>query len=395
LFSVNAADGPALGTATPLQNVLNAMPAIPIAGNNLKFQFGGDIWIATVNGENFSAGTIVVEDTDTGSILTLKQTHIWPGAVGKTAGRVANVIPGGGAVGGALNAAGTIAGAAGAIEAAGPEIVLEYKAGPPARLSFVSITSPEGTSSDAPPMENWYKYDLDGFSVYAFSLNFIVTYPWGMSIIFPDFFPLYIFPLIPIPTITWTIYEKYKPNWFFIPSYFLSGKVHTFFGNMIYDNETTDVYGIVLDLSPGVLFKHRFPKDRVLWNLGASLDFMWFFNFEGLSEEYEVEYWWNDGNGVQERRTYTNSVQYSRGFSFLLGMGIQTGFSFRVDPYVSLDLNGVLKFPFGTLDMTRDDLRISKLLSDMPPKSKSYWPFHGAIELGVTAWFPYKNRKQK
>ena len=129
--------GKQLSMPTALQNILNALPAIPIAGNNLKFQFESDKWTATVNGENFSAGTIELEDTDDGSILTLKQTHIWPGAVGKTAGRLASRIPGGAAVGNALDTAGKIAGAVGAIEASGPEIVLEYKAGPPARLFYV------------------------------------------------------------------------------------------------------------------------------------------------------------------------------------------------------------------------------------------------------------------
>jgi hypothetical protein len=126
------------GLPKPLQMILNALPAIPIAGNNLKFEFGDETWTAKVNGENFSAGTIFIENTDGGGLLTLKQTHIWPGAAGKTAGRLIGKIPGASAVGGAIEAAGTVAGAlAGAVEAAGPEIILEYKAGPPAKLSFV------------------------------------------------------------------------------------------------------------------------------------------------------------------------------------------------------------------------------------------------------------------
>jgi len=131
---------PVLGQPSLLQQGWNLLPAIPIAGNNLKFQFGGDTWIATVNGENFSAGTIKIEDTNDGSILTLKQTHIWPGAVGRTAGRIANKIPGGSTIGSALNAAGTIAGAAGAIETSGSVIVLEYKKGPPASFNLISIS---------------------------------------------------------------------------------------------------------------------------------------------------------------------------------------------------------------------------------------------------------------
>jgi hypothetical protein len=139
-----------ISTPTPLQRILNALPAIPIAGNNLKFEFDGDTWTARINGENFLAGTIEIEQTNGGCILTLKQTHIWPGAAAKAAGRVANMIPGGGAVGGVLNTAGGIAGAAvGAVETSG-EIVLEYKEGPPAKLSLIRSTTgdTEHTNSD-------------------------------------------------------------------------------------------------------------------------------------------------------------------------------------------------------------------------------------------------------
>jgi hypothetical protein len=131
-----------------LQIILNALPAIPIVGNNLKFQFGGDNWVATVNGENFWAGTSELEDTDDGAMLTLQQTHIWPGAVGKTAGRLAKKVPGGGAVGGALDTAGSVAGAVGPIEVSGSAIVLQYKAGPPAKLSYLRRITED---SSAPP----------------------------------------------------------------------------------------------------------------------------------------------------------------------------------------------------------------------------------------------------
>ena len=139
------------GIPAALQTILNALPAIPIAGNNLKFIFEYDKWTATVNGENFSAGIIEIEDTDDGSILTLKQTHIWPGAVGKTAGRIAGKIPGASAVSGVLDTAGNIAGEVGAIESSGPDIVLEYKKGPPAKLSLVRSASPETASRPRRP----------------------------------------------------------------------------------------------------------------------------------------------------------------------------------------------------------------------------------------------------
>ena len=62
----------------------------------MKFEFRGEVWTAMVNGENFSVGTIEFEASAHGGFLILKQTHIWPGAVGRTAGRIANLIPGGG-----------------------------------------------------------------------------------------------------------------------------------------------------------------------------------------------------------------------------------------------------------------------------------------------------------
>jgi hypothetical protein len=60
---------------------LNLLPAIPIAGKNLKFELGGDVWIAKVNGGNFMAGDCLFENTDNGYFLTLRTTNVWTGAV--------------------------------------------------------------------------------------------------------------------------------------------------------------------------------------------------------------------------------------------------------------------------------------------------------------------------
>ena len=49
--------GPKLGSPTPFQSTLNVMPEIFIDGKSLKFEFGGNTWIAKVNGENYIAGT--------------------------------------------------------------------------------------------------------------------------------------------------------------------------------------------------------------------------------------------------------------------------------------------------------------------------------------------------
>jgi hypothetical protein len=368
-----------LGPPTPLQVILNTLPAIPIAGNNLKFQFGGDSWIATINGENFLMGTIELEDTDDGSLLTLKQTHIWPGAVGRTAGRLARRIPGGAAVGGVLDTAGSIAGAAGAIEASGPVIVLEYKAGPPAKLSFVRSTREAADLSDTQmtgdhPLVASNRFDLDGFNAFAISFPIMPTYLWGAG-----------------GGITLTVFESYKPNTFFTPSYFLSGK---FIFIDMYDNKGYDSkrYGeiFLFDLGAGVLFKHRFPKNRILWNSGASLEFMW---ADGnLGENYPIQGY---NGGYFTGNEYVNY----RSSSFLFGMGIQTGFSFRFNPYTSLDLNGLVKFPFGKLKMKQEPrpyfygYETQRVFTVPPPEYQSHWPFTGGFELGLTLWFPYRSRK--
>lgn len=74
---------PQLGTPTPIQQNINTLPAIPIplVGKNFKFELGGDIWTAKVNGENFMAGNCLFEETDNGYIIKLKTTHVWTGAV--------------------------------------------------------------------------------------------------------------------------------------------------------------------------------------------------------------------------------------------------------------------------------------------------------------------------
>jgi hypothetical protein len=95
-----------------LQKILNEIPAIPVAGKNVKFEFGGDVWISRVDGKYFLAGTFVSEDNDSGSLLTLTQTHLYSD----------EQKPG-------------IGGDVGWIDTPGPEIVLDYKKGPPVALA--------------------------------------------------------------------------------------------------------------------------------------------------------------------------------------------------------------------------------------------------------------------
>jgi len=97
---------PRLGEQTLLQQILNRLPAIPIAGNNLKFQFGGDTWIASLNGKNFLAGILTIINVDGSSIIILKQTHTFAALAW--------------------------------VKTPGPDIILEYKEGPSSSLRSLS-----------------------------------------------------------------------------------------------------------------------------------------------------------------------------------------------------------------------------------------------------------------
>jgi hypothetical protein len=109
---VGCASGPKLGSPTVLQKLLNVMPEVTVAGKNLKFNFGGDTWIAKVDGKNFMAGTLKFEDNADGSVLTLKQTHLYS----------SEQKPG-------------VGGDVGWVNTPGPDIILEYKKGPPETLT--------------------------------------------------------------------------------------------------------------------------------------------------------------------------------------------------------------------------------------------------------------------
>jgi hypothetical protein len=111
-FIAGCASDPKLGAETPLQTALNQLPAVPVAGNDLKFQFGGDAWISRVDGKEFLAGTFQSEDNDSGSTLTLTQTHVYSD----------KQKPG-------------VGGDVGWVKTPGPEIVLQYTEGPPPALS--------------------------------------------------------------------------------------------------------------------------------------------------------------------------------------------------------------------------------------------------------------------
>ena len=93
---------PRLGTPTGPQQEMNRLPALLVGGNNIKYEFGGDTWIAKVDGKNFIAGTVTAREAAGVTTLLLTQTHVY------------------------LNA--------NWVQSVGPERVLEYRAGQPLRL---------------------------------------------------------------------------------------------------------------------------------------------------------------------------------------------------------------------------------------------------------------------
>jgi hypothetical protein len=114
VFSQN----PRLGQPTLLQQQLNRLPAVPIPSvGSVNFQFGGDVWMAKLNGQSILAGAIEVHETNEGSILVLKQTHIYA--------KIAW------------------------IKTPGADIFLEFKNGPSASFSLISKSDMEAKLASA------------------------------------------------------------------------------------------------------------------------------------------------------------------------------------------------------------------------------------------------------
>ena len=104
--------GPKLGAPTVFQKILNNMPPVQISGKSTKFQFGGDGWIARVEGRPISGGTFATEETAGKTIIKLTPTHTYSTqknpATKKEIGWVKN--------------------------SGGRVIILEYSPGPPASM---------------------------------------------------------------------------------------------------------------------------------------------------------------------------------------------------------------------------------------------------------------------
>ncbi len=77
LMMTGCASAPKLGEPTPLQQTLNTLPEVPAFDKTLKFEFGGNIWFAKLDGKEFLAGTLASEEADGVTSLTLTATHTY------------------------------------------------------------------------------------------------------------------------------------------------------------------------------------------------------------------------------------------------------------------------------------------------------------------------------
>jgi len=65
------------GGLSLLQDALNMLPAIPVAGKTFKFLFAGETWRAQVNGADALSGTLTFQTTAGGGVIILKPTHTY------------------------------------------------------------------------------------------------------------------------------------------------------------------------------------------------------------------------------------------------------------------------------------------------------------------------------
>jgi hypothetical protein len=79
------------GDLNLLKQALNLVPAVPIAGKNIKFEFGVNDWTAKVNGQNFLSGDCTFQKSGNGYAITLKPTNVWSGAVDEVIDLMQNV----------------------------------------------------------------------------------------------------------------------------------------------------------------------------------------------------------------------------------------------------------------------------------------------------------------
>jgi hypothetical protein len=111
---IGCASGPNFGQPTQIQQVLNRVAsAIPIdiAGKKITLSFEGDFWRGRIDGKDAFAGDCNIDENDDGAIITLNQSWAYLNT-GKTVPVTGEPV-------------------ASWQKTPGPQIVLEYKKGPP------------------------------------------------------------------------------------------------------------------------------------------------------------------------------------------------------------------------------------------------------------------------
>ena len=77
ILNAASAGGASAGGMSLLQEVLNRLPAIPVAGKTFKFIFADETWRAQVNGADTLSGTLTFQTVEGGGVIILKPTHAY------------------------------------------------------------------------------------------------------------------------------------------------------------------------------------------------------------------------------------------------------------------------------------------------------------------------------
>ena len=210
------------------------------------------------------------------------------------------------------------------------------------QVAFLLSERPASAPAAAAPAPasrtaNEDKYELDGKKVFAIGANNIFGTIGDSVFAF-------------VPGINITVFERH----------FSDGAVPgiSFFVNpgliMSEAEEQDDFQVFLFNLSGGACARWRpGQQDRFFLNLGAS---------------YELFM------GEVRMRDYGG-----REIIAISGIGFQGGLSYRIGRNASLDLNGVLKFGFGSVDIVDSD----------EPITRSFTPFVAGIVLGISMMLPY------
>jgi hypothetical protein len=193
-------------------------------------------------------------------------------------------------------------------------------------------------------------FALDGKTRFGFSANGMLGTGWGIGG-------------------TVTVFEKFISNFLYIPNFsvdpsvFISAK---YFVNDFDPDERKRFFAG----GAGILFKRRLTRnERLLLALGLSLEYL-----AGSVEKREEDYDYS--------RVHGDVINYS-GDIGLLGMGVQGGLSYRLTPALSLDINGLVKFGFGSVEIDG----IATNSCDYRNHSFSDTPIVGGVEIGVSFMF--------